>query len=192
MKRYCDYDYDNNCIILFDAFDAEKDDELNIRWISSGSDSEQKENIKPKQQKNKKKKLNEKEGEKVPLYQYLEIKHQKRMQERKQRILKKAAQKYIRQKKAMQQHQHQQPIQTMPAYQNIHPYHQHHQQQQQQLQQQQQHHFKQYGGPRSNNNQQNNMNNFLMNMSMQHVNHLNNNMINNQALIQPNQSLYSR
>jgi len=36
MKRYCDYDYDNNCIILFDATDAEEPDELNICWISSG------------------------------------------------------------------------------------------------------------------------------------------------------------
>ena len=39
MKRYCDYDYDNNCIILFDAEDAEEINDpfqLKFSWSFKG------------------------------------------------------------------------------------------------------------------------------------------------------------
>jgi len=40
QKRYCDYDYDSNMIILFDPLDEERrqDDQLDIYWISCGNE----------------------------------------------------------------------------------------------------------------------------------------------------------
>lgn len=72
MKRYCDYDYDNNCIILFDATDAESDDDLNICWISSGDKEEEEPECKQPRDM-------ESAEEKVPLYQYLETEYDKKM-----------------------------------------------------------------------------------------------------------------
>jgi len=41
QKRYCDYDYDSNMIILFDPQDEERrpDDQLDIYWISCGNEA---------------------------------------------------------------------------------------------------------------------------------------------------------
>eukprot|EP01083_Nonionella_stella_P100009 281519_1 len=87
MKRYCDYDYDNNCIILFDATDAEQpelqEDELDICWISSGNHPIKKkklEKTEPKEDTHPTPIEHEETEEKVvPLYQYIERKHDKKM-----------------------------------------------------------------------------------------------------------------
>eukprot|EP01084_Bolivina_argentea_P044990 82801_1 len=98
MKRYCDYDYDNNCIILFDAVDAEKPtDELNICWISSNSGDNNnntnnisKNNVKNTNVSNSKVEIKKK----VPLYQYLQTQHSKKMKLQKQLLMKQAVNNY--------------------------------------------------------------------------------------------------
>eukprot|EP01084_Bolivina_argentea_P159664 278063_1 len=47
MKRYCDYDYDQNCIVLFDAVDCDDSNAANISWIGCNDTSKNKAN-KPK------------------------------------------------------------------------------------------------------------------------------------------------
>lgn len=62
MKRFCDYDYDNNMIVMFDDDEslANNCDDLNICWISNGEpESEQA-------------KGNHGKGSSVPLIEYLE------------------------------------------------------------------------------------------------------------------------
>jgi len=66
MKRYCDFDYDNCCIILFDAEEEQAlDDDINISWIGSCE--------------NAKDKTEQKDEEKVPFKEYLETKYEQKM-----------------------------------------------------------------------------------------------------------------
>eukprot|EP00483_Globobulimina_turgida_P011089 UN11110 len=70
MKRYCDYDYDQNCIVLFDAAKSDVDDDdekhgdLNIFWISDEA---------PQEEPNKPNKS-------IPFRQYLEMIQNQRKQ----------------------------------------------------------------------------------------------------------------
>eukprot|EP01084_Bolivina_argentea_P160956 280231_1 len=70
MKRYCDYDYDQNCIVLFDATDCDDNKKCNsvdISWIGSNDIA--------KNEANKPKKT-------IPFRQHLEMIHAKKQSDR--------------------------------------------------------------------------------------------------------------
>jgi len=123
MKRYCDYDYDNNCIILFDADDAEQNNDpfqLNVSWISSGDKKDKKYHAAILKKQNQKKKVKMKESktksnlflnhDQMPLYQHLETKYDETKAMVKQQKL---SRKMAKKKK--------QRIESMAAYQNMSP-----------------------------------------------------------------------
>ena len=119
-RRYCDYDYDNNCIIFFDADDEENKDqfETKFNWISSGDDKDKKYHAEIlNQQKAKQEEAGFKNKQlnmsKKPLRQYLEIKYQ----ENKAIIKHQKHQKLLK----SQMLTHKQQIESMAAYQNMSP-----------------------------------------------------------------------
>jgi len=145
MRRYCDYDYDNNCIILFDAddeVDGNDPFESKFNWISSGDDKDKKyhaailnEQQREKEKKTKKEQEQKKKAKEVKaaLREYLKNKYQEtktnvKTQQKlldiksaqKPALINKSAQKVSNHKSAHKQ-QNKQQIASMAAYKAMQP-----------------------------------------------------------------------